>query len=1173
MSEPPEEGGYRGLPLLVAEDGAVQADYHFAKVQFVAEGEEKWVAVVLIAVVQGRVLAALPAQVWNRVTARRLLPPKALVKPFLVEVVAAQADKPELPLEEEPIKVWMGFLDRRLAETAVALAPEDEVHYDLRFADVTSGEERIPFGQAMADVAEDHYVFQSAAEGVEPPGGGGVPDVEHRMAMMEESMLSIQASLNALAGQTATPTGGVQLEAAKSSPAVAVPLPRRPSALKKPKEASKEKDPMSLMDPTVVQSARQAGIPEGQLNALARLLGKTNRMADQPGGSKAAPRGMELSESEDDAEDEDPEGLEGGASAPAGRVDGATGNPIEKAVVQLTKIVGRMSRRPGRDLEALLDGADGGTGEAGLGSSAGKSKAAAYKRLKAALTDNPAYIYETVEGLMETDFMQAKTGPGATNLATSSRGWVEHRSKIAHYPSSIRAIWALAAIHDCLKVGAYQEARARAALAVAAWDQSSLEVESAEAEKGAPKIHGAVLEATFNSKDKGKRRREAEGEMASASPVEAEEVKEPEEVVGEDKAKDENEDEESSSKKEGPEKAQRPSLPQKVIEELLKFPRSQFVYSESFGDLEAALASGPGLLDLFAGSRGLSKACCRGAPTWSLTFDISHSPSEDLLVSSLQAKLTKLVRAGAFFAMVAGPVCSSFSSAITPPTRTLLHPEGVPWASGLQSYKNDQGNRMLAFTLRMVRVCIACSIFFVVENPDSSWMWRQKRDDLKWDDVFETDPYAGDLRLDFCRFGTRWRKRTRFRCNLNVAGQRILCACQEPHLVLRGRCKAKGVNYTKLAEPYPRKLCGALAAAILSSAGFFGERRVLDLASCAKVTNKRIGEANHPGPRRNTYRPHRGSIDLSSVELLEPATIKIRAKVWDRFISWTNGEVGAGVAEQWLSSCPPLFVQLLVAFGYALFHGGESLHLFRQFLAHVQREHPALRLHLSTAWMVVTKWEKVEPTVHRTPIPEALLKAMISLAWCWKWRRFAAVLAFTFYSVSRVGEVLRATRAHVLTPRDLLFETNTVYLRILRPKTRNRGAKTQYCSTEVDFCVRLVASVWDELSPDQMIYGGSASAFRSRWDAILRKLNINSSIHLTPGSLRGGGAIAAYRRGVPIEQLMWMMRVLHQRTLGFYLQEMVAASVLPSLPGNVLAHIRLLQCLLPFLIGNVPAAP
>lgn len=34
----------------------------------------KSVAAVLIAVVQERVLAALPSQVWNRVTSKRLLP-------------------------------------------------------------------------------------------------------------------------------------------------------------------------------------------------------------------------------------------------------------------------------------------------------------------------------------------------------------------------------------------------------------------------------------------------------------------------------------------------------------------------------------------------------------------------------------------------------------------------------------------------------------------------------------------------------------------------------------------------------------------------------------------------------------------------------------------------------------------------------------------------------------------------------------------------------------------------------------------------------------------------------------------------------------------------------------------------------------------------------------------
>lgn len=614
-------------------------------------------------------------------------------------------------------------------------------------------------------------------------------------------------------------------------------------------------------------------------------------------------------------------------------------------------------------------------------------------------------------------------------------------------------------------------------------------------------------------------------------------------------------------------------LSSEVIEELLRFPRNQFVISEEFGSLEEALSSGPGILDLFAASRGLSKACCRSAPTWSLCFDISHSPSENLLVVSLQNKLTKLVGAGAFYAMVAGPVCSSFSSAITPPTRTLLHPDGVPWASDLQHYKNEQGNDMLLFTLKMVRACIAQRILFVVENPDSSWMWRQTRKELSWDGIFAADPKAGDLRLDFCRFGTAWRKRTRFRCNLLEAGQKIFCLCKKPHVILRGRCKAKGVNYTKLAEPYPRLLCGALAGAILNSAGFFGECRPLDLASCAKVTNRRIGEAAHPGPRRRGYLPHRGTIDLSEVELLEPATVKLRAKVWDRFLSWPAAAVGNGVAEQWLIVCQPMFVQLAVAFGYSLFHGGESLHLYRQFLAHLQREHPSLRLHLSKAWLVVTKWEKVEPTVHRTPVPEALIKAMICLSWCWGWKHFAAVLAFTFYSVSRVGEVLRARRAHVLTPKDLLYETQTVYLRILHPKTRNRGARTQYSSTEVELCVNLVSEVWDRLLPDQLLYSGSPSAFRTRWNAVLKKLNIPASLHLTPGSLRGGGAIAAYRRGVPIDQLMWMMRVLHQKTLGFYLQEMVAASILPSLPGGVLAQIRLLQCILPFLVKSGPAAP
>ena len=45
----------------------------------------------------------------------------------------------------------------------------------------------------------------------------------------------------------------------------------------------------------------------------------------------------------------------------------------------------------------------------------------------------------------------------------SARGWVEHRSRVSSFPSSIRAIWSLAGIWDYLREGKYSEARARTA--------------------------------------------------------------------------------------------------------------------------------------------------------------------------------------------------------------------------------------------------------------------------------------------------------------------------------------------------------------------------------------------------------------------------------------------------------------------------------------------------------------------------------------------------------------------------------------------------------------------------------------------------------------------------------------------------------------------------------------
>ena len=88
--------------------------------------------------------------------------------------------------------------------------------------------------------------------------------------------------------------------------------------------------------------------------------------------------------------------------------------------------------------------------------------------------------------------------------------------------------------------------------------------------------------------------------------------------------------------------------------------------------------------------------------------------------------------------------------AVTPPCRNKLYPTGVPWASSKQKLKNEQRNQMLAFVRRAVLVEGSC---FWVENPHTSWFLRQVAPELTWE-LVDSWKNVGELRLDFCRFGT-----------------------------------------------------------------------------------------------------------------------------------------------------------------------------------------------------------------------------------------------------------------------------------------------------------------------------------------------------------------------------------------------------------------------------------
>ncbi len=180
-----------------------------------------------------------------------------------------------------------------------------------------------------------------------------------------------------------------------------------------------------------------------------------------------------LSESEEEEEEEYIEEAE-----PEEQAEGSPAPLVEKAVLQLTKIVGSLAKKKkgSKDLDLCLDAAqEGGAVESSSSQSSSRSKAAAYKRLRGALTEQPGLLCQAIEDAMEEDFAQLRAAPGSAALPISTRGWIEHRSRLQYYQNTIRFAWILGGIHDALRQNRLEEAKARTLLAITGLDQASLD--------------------------------------------------------------------------------------------------------------------------------------------------------------------------------------------------------------------------------------------------------------------------------------------------------------------------------------------------------------------------------------------------------------------------------------------------------------------------------------------------------------------------------------------------------------------------------------------------------------------------------------------------------------------------------------------------------------------------
>ncbi|CAJ1399383.1 unnamed protein product [Effrenium voratum] len=231
------------------------------------------------------------------------------------------------------------------------------------------------------------------------------------------------------------------------------------------------------LDPAVLRSARIAGIPEKHIAEMAKVVSqqqRSSRLGDFPAPKTVTQRGGEaaggdpLSESEEADPHEAEEEEEGEGSTPGGSV--------AAALLKLTEIASHLSKQKAKSdsLEVILDGCGSGQGD-GDSSSGGGKKAQALSALRRAVSEKPVFLSKAIETQMAADFAMRSQVPGVPQIPVSCRGWLETRSRVQNYQSTIRFLWIIAGIADSLKAGQAEEGYTRALLALMAGDQLSID--------------------------------------------------------------------------------------------------------------------------------------------------------------------------------------------------------------------------------------------------------------------------------------------------------------------------------------------------------------------------------------------------------------------------------------------------------------------------------------------------------------------------------------------------------------------------------------------------------------------------------------------------------------------------------------------------------------------------
>lgn len=242
------------------------------------------------------------------------------------------------------------------------------------------------------------------------------------------------------------------------------------------------------LDPSVVAAAISAGVDEGSLLEMQRMVGSKRpgerrlrepalkTAVQRPASSRPALRvaANALSESED--EPVEYADLDYGGSG----LEKQKGASMEVSLGKLTQILEvltseKMKGMKKSKIDSALDSASAGASVDGSTVGGVKKAAAARRALRQALLDTPEEVSAMIERLMLEDLTGQTMVPGMPPVSLNARAWLEHRSRIGAFKTSAHAAWSAGGILNDLINGRFSHARARAGLLLLMLDQTAID--------------------------------------------------------------------------------------------------------------------------------------------------------------------------------------------------------------------------------------------------------------------------------------------------------------------------------------------------------------------------------------------------------------------------------------------------------------------------------------------------------------------------------------------------------------------------------------------------------------------------------------------------------------------------------------------------------------------------